>query len=204
MRQLRQNIRQNIRRERRALSCTEQEHASRSLLGVLCRLASYRYAQRLSFYLPSDGEIRPDKLMHQAIARGKTCYLPVIHPLQENRLHFVQYQATTPLVKNRFGIQEPRLSNSKTSPPWALNIIFLPLVAFDRSGTRLGMGGGYYDRTLASCCTTTSTKPLLIGLAHSCQEVDKLPRSPWDVPMSLIATEKELIVANQPQTKEPA
>lgn len=75
-------------------------------------------------------------------------------------------------------------------------MIFLPLVAFDRTGTRLGMGGGYYDRSLARQ-STTKTRPLRVGLAHSIQEVTQLERQAWDIPLDLIATERELIVCSE-------
>ncbi|RLA47284.1 MAG: 5-formyltetrahydrofolate cyclo-ligase [Gammaproteobacteria bacterium] len=193
---LKRQLRQDIRRKRRSLTAPQQNKAARDLLAVLRGLNQYNCARRLAFYLPNDGEIDPCKLMEQAIKQGKICYLPVVKPLKQNRLHFVRYQSHTPLVENQFGILEPRLSTNRIALPWTLDVIFVPLVAFDRFGTRLGMGGGYYDRTLANYHASGACKPLLIGLAHSCQEVDRLQRSVWDVPMDLIATDQELVVVN--------
>ena len=193
--QQQKHLRLVMRHKRRALTNGQHRDAGYALPNVLSNLIAYRYARRIAIYLPNDGEIDPSALIQQANAYGKACFLPVIRPLKKKRLHFVRYRPTTPLVKNRYGIQEPQLSTPSITPLWTLDIIFVPLVAFDRFGTRLGMGGGYYDRTLAD--TVRTNKPRLIGLAHSCQEVDRLERSAWDVPMDLIATEKELIVAKQ-------
>ena len=94
---------------------------------------------------------------------------------------------------NRFGIAEPELGKNPTAPVWTLDIILLPLVAFDRAGNRMGMGGGFYDRTLARLNNSAMERPLLIGLAHHCQEVEHLQAQSWDIPLDIIATDKELI-----------
>ena len=189
-----------MRHNRRALTDGQQNDVRNALPNVLAGLITYRYARRIAFYLPNDGEVDPGALIKQAEKYGKACFLPVICPLKAKRLHFVRYQPTTTLARNRFGIQEPHLSTPKIAPLWTLDIIFVPLVAYDRFGTRLGMGGGYYDRTLAD--TARASKPKLIGLAHSCQEVGSLKRSIWDVPMDLIVTEKEIIMAKQAPGEE--
>lgn len=187
-----------MRRKRRALDSRQQQDISQALCNLLQGLRRYRQARRVAFYLPNDGEADPRQLMEYSLRKGKTCYLPVIHPLKDHHLHFARYLPTTPLVKNQFGIPEPRLSACRIAPLWTLDIIFVPLVAFDRAGTRLGMGGGYYDRTLAN---TRIRKPLLIGLAHSCQELEHLERSAWDIALDAIATEKELIIIGSATTR---
>ena len=198
--QQQKQLRLVMRHKRRALTNGQHRDARYALPNVLSHLIAYRYARRIAFYLPNDGEVDPSALIQQANAHAKACFLPVIQPLRKKRLHFVHYRPTTPLVRNRYGIQEPPLSTPNIAPLWTLDIIFVPLVAFDRFGTRLGMGGGYYDRTLAD--TVRTNKPRLIGLAHSCQEVGRLERSVWDVPMDLIVTEKELIVVKQTPVEE--
>lgn len=197
-----QQLRREIRKKRRALTAAEQQGASETLPSILSSLKQYRCAKRLAFYSANDGEIDAGYLLQHAMKAGKTCYLPVLHPLQQKRLHFVEYHDGTPLVKNRFGIPEPHLPTGRIAPIWTLDIIFLPLIAFDRRGNRLGMGGGFYDRTLAHTQHlpgrgrgTRANKPWLIGLAHSCQETTALQPAPWDVPLHMIATEKELITA---------
>lgn len=188
-----QDLRRELRRRRRQLSPVEQRFASERLLSLLVIRNEFLYARRIAFYVASDGEIDPAPLLALAQAAGKICCLPVLHPLTAGRLYFVRYRADQPLQPNRFGIAEPRLRRADMIPAWALDVILLPLVGFDRCGHRLGMGGGFYDRTLAFARGAGAAKPQLIGLAHSCQEVDALAAAPWDVPLDAIVTEREYI-----------
>ncbi len=93
---------------------------------------------------------------------------------------------------NRYGIFEPELNCSHICPVAELDFILTPLVAFDSQGNRLGMGGGYYDRTLAQIPDNAVKKPVLIGIAHQCQEVDALPIASWDVPLDYIVTPERI------------
>ncbi len=96
--------------------------------------------------------------------------------------------------RNRFGIPEPLTHKRVHVPPWGLDLICMPLVAFDRQGNRLGMGGGFYDRSLAYRRGRQSWhKPRLLGIAHALQEVAELEPRPWDIPLSGVATEAEII-----------
>jgi len=131
-------------------------------------------------------------VMEQIWSMGKCCYLPVIRPLGHNRLDFVSYRGHDPLVQNCYGIPEPRNRNHPL-PPWALDLLLLPLVAFDRSGNRLGMGGGYYDRTLAYLRWRERWQtPRLLGIAYRFQEVDAIATKKWDIPLDGIVTEAEI------------
>ncbi len=188
---IKQALRQAIRQKRRALTEDQQKYTGAVLADSLKSFPPYHRAQRIAFYLKNDGEADPKPLLEDAMRKGKACYLPVLAPIKNNELYFVRYDTAATLANNRFGMEEPELIDQHIAPLWTLDIVFMPLVAFDRTGTRLGMGGGYYDRTLAN---TSTRQPLLIGLAHSCQEVNSLERSAWDIPMDAIATEKELIV----------
>ncbi len=84
-------------------------------------------------------------------------------------------------------------------PAQSLDIILLPLVAFDRSGSALGSGAGYYDRALAFRLTQPAP-PLLIGIGFACQEVAGIPMADWDVPLDLVITEREMIVIGVEQS----
>ena len=97
---------------------------------------------------PFDGEISTDKLIKTLWAQDKHVYLPVLHPFNPNHLLFLRYLPDTPMLKNKFGIWEPKLNVQNVLPLDELDILFTPLVAFDKQGNRLGMGGGFYDRTL--------------------------------------------------------
>ncbi|AAU37082.1 unknown [[Mannheimia] succiniciproducens MBEL55E] len=84
------------------------------------------------------------------------------------------------MEKNAFGILQPKLDVRNVLPLNQLDIIFTPLVAFDKSANRLGMGGGFYDRTLQNWQNKSF---LPVGLAHQCQQVEKLPVESWDIPL---------------------
>lgn len=184
--QLKKNLRARIREKRRNLSEREQQIAGQQLARLMSRQLVFIRSRHIAFYLPNDGEIDPSFLLELAVAAGKQVYLPLLHPLAHNRMGFVRWNPGDALIPNRYGIPEPRWRSS--IPPWLLDIVFMPLVAFDDHGNRLGMGGGFYDRTFAP----SFSKPMLIGLAHHFQRTDRLPTEPWDVPLHGIATDQSL------------
>lgn len=190
-------LRAYLRAERTSLSTQAQhQHAQALAQGFLQSPALLKH-RHIAFYLPQDGEIDPRPLMQQLLARQYCLYLPVLHPVSYHQLWFVRYHAHMPLVANRFGILEPQLTAyghraSNRLPAWALGLIALPLVGFDAQGGRLGMGGGFYDRSLAFTRRPKGKKPLLLGLAHECQKLDVLPVAPWDIPLQGVLTEAHL------------
>lgn len=124
-----------------------------------------------------------------------TFSLPVLHPVCKGHLLFLEYGPHTTLVKNKYNIDEPELACHNVVPTSTIDVILMPLVGFDSKGNRLGMGGGYYDRTLAFTQVTqlTQQKPILIGIAHDEQEVETLPFEPWDIPVDIIVTPKRIL-----------
>jgi len=189
-------LRRALRTRRRALSPAQQAAASAAVDAVVAALPAFRRARRIGFYLAHGGELDPAPLRRRAQHLGKGCFLPVLHPFGNNRLHFVAWREGEPLVRNRFGIPEPRLR--RPVPAWTLDLILVPLVAFDARGNRLGQGAGFYDRTLAFR-RRGRRHPLLIGLAHGFQQVPLLPAAPWDVPLDGIATERRFLSARSPR-----
>ena len=185
-------IRKLIRSKRRALTPAQQQSAAKNLASLVTQQPFFQRAKRIGIYLANDGEIDPALLLGIALAAKKTCYLPIIHPLQSNRLLFGEYREGDQLQPNRFGILEPQQKSAAIAPLWSLDLLFMPLVAFDRDGNRIGMGGGFYDRTLAACASQPR-KPTLIGLAHQCQEIDSISRQNWDIPLDQIITDREII-----------
>ena len=192
----RRRLRRELRSCRRELTPRQRQQASERLCQRLRRLPELQRARRVALYLPNDGEIDPTPLMHWLERRGSRVHLPVLKPLSRNQLWFVHYHAGTPMVTNRFGIPEPETRHgahrARRTPAWALDLILLPLVGFDDHGQRMGMGGGFYDRTLAFT-RRPGPRPRLIGLAHDCQRVAALPAAPWDVPLDAIASDARLI-----------
>jgi 5-formyltetrahydrofolate cyclo-ligase len=107
--------------------------------------------------------------------------------VDSGRLQFLPLEPGDPMRPNRYGIDEPAAGRAPW-PLWTLDLILMPLVAVDRQGNRLGMGGGYYDRSLAAL-SRGGRRPLLIGLAHQCQCTATLPDAHWDVPLDGVITE---------------
>jgi 5-formyltetrahydrofolate cyclo-ligase len=183
----RQSLRQLIRQRRRALSQTEQQVAAQQLLAQCQQHPDMLTAKRIALYLANDGELSTLPLIHWLWAQHKEVYLPVLHPFNPGHLLFLRYTATSPMTQNRFGIAEPELDVLQVLPHTNLDLICTPLVAFDETGNRLGMGGGYYDRTLTAWQQhRLGPKPL--GIAHDCQRVDTIPCESWDVPLPEILT----------------
>lgn len=192
-------LRRQLRQARRQLSAVQQRQAARALYRQLAQHPLFRRARTLALYLPADGEINPEYLLHAAWRRGKAVYIPLLSRWPATRMLFQQIKPGETLQKNRFGIAEPRANQSRQRKCWALDLILLPLVGFDEKGGRLGMGGGFYDRSLACLRLRQSWRtPVLIGLAHECQKVDRLTLSKLDVPMTATVTNQRWYTAIAP------
>jgi len=183
----RQQLRSHIRSLRRSLSAEQQHQASLDLVKQLLPRPEVQQAQHIALYLTNDGELDTTPLIHALWRQGKTLYLPLLHPVVSGYLVFQLYTPDTLLKPNQFGIGEPQLNCSLLRPVSQLDLILTPLVAFDAHGQRLGMGGGFYDRTLSQL-HVEATKPRLIGLAHDCQQVESVPVEVWDIPLPAICT----------------
>lgn len=195
----RPHLRRMLRKARRALTPNEQRQAAHGLYRQLAQHPLFRRAKHISLYLPTDGEIDPRLLLHAAQRRGKATYLPVLSAWPRTKMVFQRVRPGEKLVPNRFRILEPRANISRQRKVWALDLVLLPLVGFDDAGGRLGMGGGFYDRSLAYLARRQSwRKPTLLGLAHECQKVDRLAQASWDVPLAGTVTDKRWYIAETP------
>lgn len=183
----RQDFRQSIRQQRNQLSDSFQRQAGLDLCQQFFSLPEISSAQHIAIYLSADGEVDTMPLIKALWQSGKQVYLPVIHPFSKGHLLFLRYTPDSPMVLNKYQIAEPKLDQTQIIPAHSLDMICTPLVGFDSTGHRLGMGGGYYDRTLAPWFKT-GKGPKPIGLAHDCQHVDALPIEAWDVPLPKIVT----------------
>lgn len=184
-------LRRQLRQARRTLSTDQQRRAARDLYRQLAHHAVFRRARHVALYLPNDGEIDPRPLLLEAQRRGKATYLPVLNAWPRTRMAFQRIMPNERLRPNRFGIAEPVFRPARQRRIWTLDLILMPLVGFDEHGGRLGMGGGFYDRSLAyRTRRKNSHKPTLLGLAHECQKVDRLPLAPWDVSLQATVTDK--------------
>ncbi|KGE04101.1 5-formyltetrahydrofolate cyclo-ligase [Pseudohaliea rubra] len=173
-------LRVRLRAARREQAASARDAAAQALAAYAPALPGWCAGARLAAYVAADGELDPAPLLATATAAGLTTYLPRVGA--DRALTFHRWTPGSPLVENRYGIGEP--TPGEPIPVDALDLLCLPLVAFAGDGTRLGMGAGYYDRTLAA-----SRPGLLLGLAFDCQGVDTLPKDPWDVPLDGVLTE---------------
>ena len=184
-------LRRQLRQARRQLPPTRQRLAARELYRQLAQHPVFRRARHIAFYLPNDGEIDPRPLMLEAQRRGKATYLPVLNAWPRTRMVFQRIMPNERLRPNRFGIAEPAFRPNRQRLIWTLDLVLMPLVGFDEHGGRLGMGGGFYDRSLAyRGRRKNGHKPTLLGLAHECQKVDRLPLEPWDVSLQATVTDQ--------------
>ena len=192
-------LRQQIRSQRRALSDSEREHAAFLLCERIAASRTFQRSKHIAFYLTNDGEIDLSLLIKHAWQQGKQCYLPVLAEPNTQRLWFIPYTADTKLRNNRFGIPEPIHSyKTRLRKTLSLDLILMPLVAFDQQGNRVGMGGGFYDRSLAFLRHRKYWhKPNLLGVAYELQKQTQLETNPWDIPLQAIATEKCLYTSKQ-------
>ncbi|MCS2148288.1 5-formyltetrahydrofolate cyclo-ligase [Scandinavium manionii] len=181
----RQNIRQIIRQRRRALTPDQQQHFAEQAAYRMMAYAPVMMGQTVALFLSFDGELDTRPLIEQLWLSGKKVYLPVLHPFSSGNLLFLYYHPHSELVMNRLKIQEPKLDVRDVLPLSELDVLITPLVAFDAQGQRLGMGGGFYDRTLQNW-QQHGLQP--VGYAHDCQLVETLPTEKWDIPLPAVVT----------------
>lgn len=199
----RPQLRRMLRNARRALTPSEQREAAQGVYRQLAQHPLFRRAKHISLYLPTDGEIDPRLLLRAAQRRGKATYLPVLSAWPRTKMVFQRVRPGEKLLPNRFRILEPRTNVRRQRKVWALDLVLLPLVGFDDVGGRLGMGGGFYDRSLAFLARRQHwRKPTLLGLAHECQKVERLVQASWDVPLAGTVTDKKWYIAQA--SLEPA
>jgi len=148
-------------------------------------------SHRIAAYLAADGEIDPAPLLKYLWSAGKQIYLPVLVPFSPYKLWFARFNPDDLLAFNRFGIPEP--VQRHLIKPSALDLVLTPLVAFDIAGHRIGMGGGFYDRTFAFLQRRQHWhKPDMVGLAYEFQKQATIKPNSWDIPLDAVATESRI------------
>ena len=181
------NLRQGIQQQRLALSAETIANNSQRIAEKLIALTAYDHARRIACYIAHAGEVDSSYIWEHAWQQGKQVYLPVLDPKINNTLLFLAFHPEDKLVPNRFGILEPALKVKNSYDPAKLDLIILPLVAFDDKANRIGMGAGYYDRTLAFM-QSKPIKPKLIGIAYDFQRVAEIIPQPWDIRLDCVIT----------------
>lgn len=176
-------LRSNMRSRRTAIDDRARAAAARCAATHLVELPGWTAVDHMAVYLPQGGEFDTAPIIALARREGKNLYLPVLAP--GNRLEFALWQAGDALLDNRLGIPEPGPGAPRRTPA-GLDLVCMPLVAWNGCGDRLGMGGGFYDRTLedAQC--------LKLGLGFELQRCEALVPERWDVRMDFMLTEAAL------------
>ncbi|CCG86068.1 5-formyltetrahydrofolate cyclo-ligase [Erwinia piriflorinigrans] len=185
----RQDIRHHIRQLRRQISDEQQQLAAVQAAERALNFAPLQQAKNIALFLSVDGELNTRPLIARLWQRKQNVYLPVLHPFSPGNLLFMRYDQQTALTINRLRIPEPPLDIRHILPLSELDVMMVPLVAFDKAGQRLGMGGGFYDRTLQNW---PQHGFLPVGLAHDCQQVEQLPMAEWDVPLPALITPSKI------------
>jgi 5-formyltetrahydrofolate cyclo-ligase len=184
-------LRKRLRRARNQLTVQQRRSAAAGLLRVALKNRLFLGPRRIGFYLPFEGEMDLLPLLNEALWLGKRCYLPIVPGRFERHLKFARLTSGRGWYLNRFGIHEhwsPRPVRARQ-----LDLLFMPLVGFDERGYRLGMGGGFYDASLAYLRRRRVwRKPYLVGVAYECQKVERVPHDPWDMPLDAVITEERL------------
>ena len=197
----RQAIRVSKRQQRRNLSALKQQLNANKLVKKLLHLKQVKQAKNIAVYLCNDGEINLTKFIQALWKAKKHCYLPVLNKRLAGHLVFLPYYKNQKLIKNKYKISEPVYSYRNSQSAKHLDIILMPLVSFDKRGNRIGMGGGYYDRSLSFMPQgkrnqSIYRKPILIGVAHSVQKVDDVPVEPWDIKLDMIVTDNKCYLSD--------
>lgn len=183
-------LRTTMKQIRSKISVSYRSTASSQICTRIRSLEQYRQAKRIALYFAVNGEINLDAIWSSAPLQGKFCYFPTLN--EDNlTLSFLPATPATSFKKNRYGIPEPDVDHRLAIPTEELNLILMPLVAFDVRCTRLGMGAGYYDRTFKD-----KTDCTLFGVAYQFQRVDFIQPHPWDIPLDAVITQRAIYWRN--------
>ncbi len=179
-------LRRTLRDRRRQLPPATRIAAAEALSARLLALPFAPSTGHVAGYWAMDGEIALHVWQMRLPAEVRYC-LPILG--DDDRLRFAPWRPGEALVANRFGIPEP--ADAEALPAEAMTMIVMPLVGFDARCQRLGMGGGWYDRSLAFRRDRPTPPPWLVGAGFAIQRVDVLPIESWDVPLDAVCTESD-------------
>ena len=193
-------IRQSIREKRRQMEAAVRAAASQQICEAIADRPDFQVATNIGLFLAFDGEPDLNPLISIAWAQGQRVFLPIVHG-KGQPMSFAACEENTNLVPNRYGIMEPDVATAQMIRPTELDFVLAPLVAFDAKCYRIGVGGGFYDRTFAfkrtaaDNQTEASTRPTMIGVAFDWQKLESIQPQPWDVQLDAVVTESNEYLA---------
>lgn len=184
--------RQNIRRKRRLLPPTTQKIAEQETLKKIRYFSKFKNSKNIGLYLDAFGEVKTKQLIQLCFKLKKNVYLPKISNLNQ-KLEWVKITSSqfysAQFSQHTLGMKQPM--NQRGKSIHHLDLLILPLVICDIKGTRIGMGGGYYDRSLAQA----TVAPFRLGLAHDFQLLNTiLKRESWDQPIDAVCTPQHFLI----------
>lgn len=168
------------------MSPETRQTAANAAASILKSQPAFKQSRKVACYLPFKGEFDTLPIIQHIWRRNGECYLPV---LASGALKFFSYIKGDELRENHYGILEPAGTNEMT--PEMLDMVLLPLLAFDSNGCRLGTGGGFYDKTFNFILDKPERRPLLVGVGFAAQEAQSLPSEPWDIKLDAVVTEAD-------------
>jgi len=176
-------LRRHAKLQRALIPADRRAAASHRLRGALLAFLGRHRGRALAGFWPLGGEVDLVPLLHAWHDAGGVALLPRVEG-PGRPLRFLRWTPGTVLQASGFGVDEPPPEACEHRP----DIVLVPLLAVDRRGYRVGYGGGYYDRTLADLGAVTA-----IGVAFDVQRVDEVPRGPYDMPLTHLATESGIM-----------
>ena len=186
-------IRKHIQEKRQTLNKQQQSEYSAQICQQIIESGILDNAQKIAIYLPVRGEADPTSLQCIESFQNKQFYLPILSEVEENHLTFAEYNQQTPMKLNRFKIPEPDVpASSLLHDPTKLDVVIAPLVGVDSQGNRIGMGGGFYDRTFAFKKEKRES-PLLVAFAYDFQFIELQTPQNWDVAVDKIALQSRFL-----------
>ena len=182
-----------MQKKRAELDKTRQANYSKEICQQVANSGALDGATHIAIYLPVRGEADPTYLQNIKQLIDRQFYLPILSKRNKNHLEFALYNKATSMKLNCFNIPEPDVdSDALLTDLKKLDAVIMPVVAIDRSGNRIGMGGGFYDRTFAFRKSERS-KPELIAFAYDFQLTKQQNPQVWDVPADTVALQSEFI-----------
>jgi len=184
--QAKSKLRRQLRTVRNSFSNAQRAEHDAAIGRHLSELVKSRRAVSIACYWPFNGEPDITPACRQLMLAGYRLSLPVVTGENGHEMNFHSWRADTGLSKNRYGILEPQ--NTERVPISSIDMLFMPLVGYDRFGNRLGMGAGYYDRCLET--RRDLPAPLRVGIAYSLQEIDRVEGEQWDIRLHGVVNER--------------
>ena len=185
-------LRQQLQARRQALSASDRLAAANAVADHICQHPQFAHAGYVAGYWATRAEL-PLHALQVRLRPDQIWCLPVVQ--SDGSLLFGPWRQGDPLISNRYGIPEPDLAPESLLAAGEMSLVLLPLLGFDRLGHRLGVGGGYYDRSFAFRRSQVAP-PTLLGVAYACQEIEALHADEWDVSLDALASERELLIFN--------